>query len=381
MNRYRQQLRPVWVEIDLEAVRHNLGEVRRLVGPRVEIMAVVKAEAYGHGAVEVAKTALDAGAAWLGVAFPEEGIALRKAGITAPILVFGPLQTNQVQAAPQYELTMTVCLLEPILALSRAAVKLGKTARVHLKIDTGMGRVGVNYQDAFRFMRHISGLPGIEVSGVYSHLATADQADKEFAGVQIKRFTEAVAQLKTQGLLPEKVHLANSAAVIDLPGSYFNLVRPGIMLYGLYPSPEVDYRERVSLRPVFSLKARTIFVKRVPAGVGISYGLKYQTKKETTIATIPIGYADGWSRLLLNKAEVLIGGRKFPIVGAICMDQCMVDVGDAPVEVGQEAVLIGNQGEGTITADQIASQLGTINYEVTCMIGDRVPRVYRRDEK
>jgi alanine racemase len=378
MNRYGVGvIRPVWAEIDLEAIRHNFAEIRRLVGPGVDIMAVVKAEAYGHGAVEIARTVIDNGAGWLGVSLPEEGIALRKAGIELPILVFEPLQTGQAGVFLEYNLTATVCIPEIVHFLAQEASKAGKTAQVHVKVDTGMGRVGVKVNQAVAFIREISQLSGIQVNGIYSHLATADERDKSYAGKQIKAFSELVGALKSAGLLPQKVHLANSAAIIDLPEAYFNMVRPGIMLYGLYPSTQVN-REKVHLKPVLSLKAKSVFVKRVPEQTGISYGLRYHTRKETTIVTIPIGYADGWSRLLNHKAEALINGKKFPIVGTICMDQCMIDVGDEPVELGQEVVLIGEQGPEQITADMVAEQLGTINYEVTCMISSRVPRLYRR---
>jgi alanine racemase len=378
MNRYETGvIRPVWAEIDLDAIRHNLAEIRCLIGDMVDIMAVVKAEAYGHGAVEIARTVMDNGASWLGVSLPEEGIALRRAGIKAPILVFEPLQSGQAGFFLEYDLTATVCIPEMVGSLSSEALKLGKTARVHVKVDTGMGRVGVKVDQAPGFIREIKELPGIDVNGVYSHLATADELDKSYAQGQIKRFAGLVDALKAANLLPPKIHLANSAAVIDLPESYFNMVRPGIMLYGLYPSSQVN-RENIDLKPVLSLKTKAVFVKRVPEQTGISYGLRYHTRKETTIVTVPIGYADGWSRLLTHKAEALINGKRFPIVGSICMDQCMVDVGNEPVSLGQEVVLIGEQGQEKITVDTLAGSLGTINYEVTCMLSTRVPRVYKR---
>lgn len=377
MGRYGTgMIRPAWAEIDLDAIRHNLSEVRRLVGPAVDIMAVVKAEAYGHGAVATAQTAIRSGVNRLGVSLPEEGITLRQAGIQIPILVFEPVQTGQTDAFLEYNLEATVCIPEAVNTLANEASKAGKIAPVHVKVDTGMGRVGVNVNEASAFVRQITRLPGIKVVGIYSHLATADDRNKNFAEQQIRIFSDLINSLKNECLLPEKVHLSNSAAIIDLPVSYFNMVRPGIMLYGLFPSAEVN-REKVHLRPALSLKTGIIFMKRVPANRGISYGQKYYTTRETTIVTIPIGYADGWSRLLSQKAEVLIGGKRFPIVGTICMDQCMIDVGDEPVELGQEVVLIGKQGNEIITADMVASQIGTINYEVTCMLSDRVPRIYR----
>ncbi|MGE5581934.1 MAG: alanine racemase [Bacillota bacterium] len=367
------------MEIDLNALRHNLKEIRRLVGPDIDIMAVVKAEAYGHGAVEIAKTALASGANWLGVALPEEGIVLRRAGFTAPILVFGALQANQVESFVNNKLIPAVCSEQAAAALSQAALAAGVIAPVHIKVDTGMGRIGVQPREAMAFISKVSRLSGIKVSGIFSHLATADEKNKEYALKQINTFTGVLTELKKAGLLPEKIHLANSAGIIDLPASYFNMVRPGIILYGLYPSAEVN-RERIQLKPVLSLKTRITFLKRVPKGAGISYGQKYHLEREATIATIPIGYADGWSRLLSGKAEAIVGGKKFPIVGTICMDQCMINLGDEPAELGQEVVLIGRMGEVEIPADTVAGQMGTINYEVTCMLNGRVPRVYLHEE-
>lgn len=375
MGRYEEFVRPVWVEIDLNAIRHNVAEIRRLVGPMVEIMAVVKAEAYGHGAVKIAKTALQSGANWLGVALPEEGIALRKAGIIAPILVFSPLQPDQAEAMVKFDLTATICMLEPAVALSRAATAAGKKIPFHVKVDTGMNRIGVPASEGIVFIKKMSSLPGLLFDGIFSHLSTSDELDKEYSKYQIKIFNKVIVDLKTEGLLPSKAHLANSAAIIDLPLAYYNMVRPGIILYGMYPSDEVEV-EKIQLKPAFTLKTKVVFIKRVPQGTAVSYGRKYFAAKETTIVTIPIGYADGWSRRLSGKAEVLISGKRFPIVGTICMDLCMVDVGDEPVEIGQEVILIGSQGTVTITADEIGAQLGTINYEVTCMISDRVPRRY-----
>ncbi len=375
MNRHEQQIRHAWVEIDLAAIRHNLQEVKRLVGPGVDILAVVKAEAYGHGAIPVAKTVIASGASWLGVAMPEEGIELRKAGIETPILIFGPVQSDQVGPVVHYGLTIAICDWESALAMSGEAVRTGKPALVHLKVDTGMGRVGVRPDDAVEFTRKAKELPGLKITGVFSHLATADEKDKQYAKRQIRVFSKTVEALKAAGLLPEKVHLANSAGVMELPESHFNMVRPGIILYGLYPSNEID-RGKALLKPALALKTRVSFVKRLPAGSGISYGQRYHTQKESTIATIPVGYADGWSRMLTNKAEAIVNGKKYPIVGSICMDQCMIDLGDDTVEIGEEVVLIGESGGEKISADSLAEKLGTINYEITCMLSNRLPRVY-----
>lgn len=379
MNRYAEMIRPVWAEIDRAAIRHNMGEIKRFVGPEVAVMAVVKAEGYGHGALAVAREALGSGAAWLGVSLPEEGIALRRAGITAPILVFAPLQTEFAAQVLENDLTTTLCIPEAAVRLAEAARQTGRIPRAHLKVDTGMGRVGVRPEEAVAFLERVKDC-GIAVTGVYSHLATADETDKSYALQQVKTFATVVAALKNANLAPECIHLANSAAIIDLPEAHFNMVRPGIILYGLYPSAEVR-RERLRLQNALSLKSRVVFVKRVPAGTGISYGQRYHTGRETTVATVPIGYADGWTRLLSHKAQALIHGKKFPVVGTICMDQCMIDVGDEPVALGDEVVLIGRQGEAEISADDVARQLGTINYEITCMLSERVPRIYIDGEK
>jgi alanine racemase len=375
LNSHQEVTRPAWVEINLTAIRHNLQEIRRLVGLKVDIMAVVKADAYGHGAVPVAKTAIAAGASWLGVAMPEEGILLRKAGIKIPILFFGPSQPAQVNQVVKYNLTATVCNWESAVALSHEAVRTEKTAKVHVKVDTGMGRVGIQPAAVIEFICKLKGLPSLQVTGIFSHMATADEEDKSYAKQQIQIFSSVIADLKATELLPEKVHLANSAGILELPTSYFNMVRPGIILYGLYPSNEVD-RQKAHLEPALSLKAKVTFIKRVAAGTGISYGQRYRTERESTIATIPIGYADGWSRMLTHKAEAIIGGKRFPIVGTICMDQCMIDLGDEATEIGQEVVLIGKSGVEEISADNIANALGTINYEVTCMLSNRLPRVF-----
>ncbi len=377
MSRYQELIRPVWAEIDLTAISHNLQEVRRLVGSQVKIMAVVKAEAYGHGAVEVAQTAMQNGADWLGVSLPEEGIALRNAGIEAPILVFGPLQSHQVETIINYQLTASVCSLETVKKLSAQAVLLTKTANVHIKVDTGMGRVGILPKDVLEFIKALNKLPGIKFDGIFSHFATADEKDKSYAHHQLKIFLKVINNLEKQKLLPSYVHMANSAGVIDIPNSFFNMVRPGLMIYGLYPSQEL-LNKNVNLLSALSLKAKISHVKRVPRDTGISYGQRYHTKQETTIATIPIGYADGWSRRFFQKVEVLINGKRFPIVGTICMDQCMIDVGDEPVGIDQEVVLIGKQGADEITAEELAEKLDTINYEIVCMISDRVSRIYRK---
>lgn len=376
MSRYKEEaIRPVWAEINIQSIKDNIRAIQTQVGSDVSLMAVVKAEAYGHGAVQVAKATRAVGVRFFGVSLPEEGIALRSAGIADPILVFGPLQPTQAGPVVKHNLTSTVCLEEAVVALSDEAVRQRKIAEVHVKIDTGMGRVGILPQEAAAFIKRIQQLPGIAVEGIYSHFASADETDLTYAHSQLGKFNSVLEELAKAGIAIPMRHMANSGAIIGVPESYFNLVRPGIILYGLYPSEQVA-RERILLKPAFSLKTRITHIKHVPAGTGISYGQIYHTGCETGIATIPIGYADGWSRLLSGKADALIHGRRFPIVGRICMDQCMVAVGDEPVKVGEEVVLIGKQGEEEITVEEVAGHLGSINYEVICMISDRVPRVY-----
>jgi alanine racemase len=368
-------IRPVWAEINLHNIQENIREIKRIVGSRVQVMAVVKAEAYGHGAVQVARAARQIGVEWFGVSLPEEGIELRRAGIDGSILVFSPLQPDQVKPVVRYDLISTICLMESAKALSGEAVRTGKSVKVHIKIDTGMGRVGVIPEDAVDFIEQVKSLPGLEVQGIYSHFATADEADLSYARKQLANFRGVLAALTNAQISIPVKHMANSGGIINLPESHFDLVRPGIIMYGLYPSQEVP-KEKITLLPAFSLRTKVTHAKRVSPGTGVSYGQVYHAAKETNIATIPIGYADGWSRLLSGKASALIHEKRFPIIGNICMDQCMVDTDDEQVRPGDSVTLIGSQGDQHITADEIAKLLGTINYEVVCMISDRVPRIY-----
>lgn len=368
---------PVWAEVDLSAVAHNVREIRRVVGSSIRVMAIVKADAYGHGAGEVSKTALAGGADWLGVARLAEGIALRKAGLDAPILVLGHTPPEQAAEVAHYELAQTVYTCEMASDLAAAAEREGRKVRVHVKIDTGMGRIGwVADSPAIPEILSIAGLPGLEIEGIFTHFATADSKNKNYARVQLDRFLAAVEALRKGGLEIPLKHAANSAALLEMPETRLDMVRPGIILYGLLPSGEID-RTLINLRPAMSLKARVAYVKNVPAGFKVSYGCTFISSKPTTIATLPLGYADGYSRLLSSKGEVLIHGRRAPVAGRICMDHLMVDVGHIPgVEIGDEAVLFGRQGDAGIAADEIAVRLGTINYEVVCMVSHRVPRIF-----
>ncbi len=379
-----------WAEVDLDAIAHNISTLRRLTTPPTRFMAVVKANAYGHGAVAVAWQALAAGADWLGVARLEEGVQLRQAGIRAPILVFGYTPPEAAGVLLANDLTATVYSFEIARAYSRAASATDRTLRVHLKVDTGMGRLGLR-PDFFSLSptgKAVSGnpvfeaeaiahLPGIELEGVYTHFAAADQADdRGHTLAQLERFTDFLDHLHFAGLQIPIRHAANSAALIRLPETHLDMVRCGIALYGLYPSADVN-RDHVGLRPAMTLKTRVIQVKPVPAGFHVSYGMTYTTARPTVIATVAAGYADGLSRRLSSAGQMLVGGERVPIAGRVCMDLTMLDLGpEAQAAVGDEAVVFGRQGGAQLTVDEVAEILGTINYEVVTTVGARVPRVH-----
>lgn len=367
-------LRPVWAEINLDNYLHNIAEIKRLY-PGKKVMAVVKADGYGHGAIQCAKAALAAGADRLAIAIVDEGIELRNAGFTCPIQVLGGTAEAQMEQVIDYDLIQTV--FDPAIAFqfSRIAVKKGKRVTLHLKVDTGMGRVGVRPEEAGDVAAAIFTLPNVELEGLMTHLATADEKDKSYTMEQAARYRLALENIEKRGIKIKIKHIANSATIIDLPDLSFDMVRPGIMSYGLWPSGDVD--QTFDIRPVLSWKARVIFVKDVPEETGISYGKTFVTAKPSRIATLPLGYADGLSRALSNKGEVLIKGQRVPIVGRVCMDQCMIDVSNVKdVQVNDEVVFIGRQGDEFISAEEMAAQIGTINYEVTCNISKRVPRYY-----
>jgi len=338
-------------------------------------MAVVKADAYGHGAVAVAQKVLQCGATHLGVALVEEGIELRRAKIEAPILVFGGLFEQQIDDFLAHDLQMTLYDLQLAEKISQRAVALGRRADVHVKVDTGMGRVGLAMSEAVEIFAKMAALPGLNLVGLYTHFATSDEQNHSFATTQWRRFREIVSAIENRSLRPPLVHAANSGAILGLPESYFDLVRPGVMMYGYYPSPEVA--RSIPLEPAMTLRSEIIFVKRVLAGTPISYGRTFTTTRPATIATVPMGYADGISRRLSNNFEVLVRGQRFPLVGRVCMDQIMIDLGEMPdVAVGEPVVLLGRQGEAEISMDEWCHRLDTIPYEVTCGISKRVGRIY-----
>ncbi len=366
--------RPTWVEIDLEAIAHNVRRVAEIVGPEVSLLAVLKADAYGHGATKVARTALNNGARMVGVACVGEALVLRQAGIAAPILVLGYTPPWQAREMVLHGVTATIFSLDVAKALSQAAVELRGRALAHIKVDTGMGRLGLLPEQVAGFIRQVRDLPGLEIEGLFTHFSAADELDKGYTLAQLEAFHQVLRDVEGLGLSIPWVHAANSAALLALPESRFNLVRLGIAMYGLSPSSEVSCPP--DFRPALSFKTTIAQVKELPAGSYISYGRTYRTERAARIAVIPVGYADGFRRGPSHWGKVLVRGRRAPLVGRVCMDQTMIDVTEIPdAREGDEVVLIGQQGADRITAEDVAQQLGTINYEVISEILARVPRV------
>lgn len=368
--------------VDLDAIASNIKNIRAKVDKNSGIIGIIKADAYGHGSVETAKVLLDNGADWLAVAVVDEGLNLRKNGITAPILLLGYTPELRLNDVINNGFIQTVYSYDTAKKLSDAASALGKKAVIHIKIDTGMGRIGyrVNEESADEIVK-ISKLPNIDVNGMFTHFSTADEADKAYTLEQYNKFVKMNDMLEERGLHIPVKHAANSAAIMDFDNMMFNMVRPGIILYGAYPSDEVK-KENLSLSPAMSIKTHVSYVKDVNEGDSISYGRKYIAPSKRRIATIPVGYADGFIRAYSKGGKVLVRGEYAPIVGRICMDQFMVDVTDIDgVEVNDEVVLMGRQGDKEITADFIASVLDTINYEVFCTLSKRVPRQYIQNGK
>jgi alanine racemase len=362
--------------IDLGAFRSNLDAVRSYVGERAKILAVVKADAYGHGARRLAGEAIRWGVDYLGVARIHEGLELRMAGITHPILVFEIPPDAHVETALQQDLELTVVSLEGAALIDDVATRIGKRGAVHVKVDTGMGRLGLRSADALPMIEQISRMEGVDLVGLYSHFATSEDPDQSFALRQVGEFQVLIRSLEARGISPPLKHMANSGAIIALPEGHLDMVRPGIMLYG-YP-PGRGMEQRFPLKPVMSLHSQVTFLKSVEAGTSISYGRKYFAPRPTTIATIPAGYADGFSRLLTGNAEALVRGKRYPVVGTVCMDALMLDLGpETDVTEGDPVTLIGADGGEQIDAWDLAGRVGTIPYEVTCLITGRVPRVYK----
>jgi len=376
-------------EIDLSAVAHNTRELRRITNLKALMMAVVKANAYGHGVLEISKTVLANGADALGVARIDEGLLIRKSGIDAPILILGYTSPDHTKSLVRYDLTQTVGSLELAESFSKSAEKEKAALKIQLKIDTGMGRLGFlpdplllpdnssDFSQILKEMEAIIRLPNLLIQGIYTHFARADIKDKTNSYRQLEIFNELVERLHlSMGFETPIRHAANSAAVIDMPEAHLDMARPGIALYGLYPSQEVD-RTKIQLQPDMELKSKILHLKQVPADFPVSYGGTWQAKKKTTIATVPIGYADGYNRLLSSTGHMLVCGKKAPIAGRVCMDLTMLDLGNIPEAcVNDEVVVFGRQENAFVSVDEIAETLGTINYEIVSTITERVPRVF-----
>lgn len=364
--------RPTRILVDLDAIAHNLGAIRERV--RVPVMGIVKANAYGHGLVPVARRLQAEGVDQLGVAFLEEGIALREAGIGLPILVLGGIFGPQVEDYLRHDLEITVSSLDKLRQVEAAAQALGRKAVVHLKIDTGMERIGVHSYSCGPFIEAAVGSSWCTIKGVYSHLACADDPDSPMTARQVERFAEACGHFHRLGVPMPLRHLANSGGVLHFPETWLDMVRPGILLYGVQPDPAS--RPALALRPALSLVSRVVYFKVVQAGHPVSYGATWTPARDTRVVTIPIGYGDGWPRALSSRGEVLVRGARHPLVGRVCMDQFMVDIGTGSAWNGDEVVLVGRQGGQAITVEAVAEAAGTIPYEILTGLNERIPRVY-----
>lgn len=387
MNAYESTMnftrRAVWAQIDLDAAAHNMRQIRKHVGPDVKIAAVVKANAYGHGSVELAKTFAENGADCFAVSSLDEAVELRRyAHIDKEIFILGHTDARRTEELMTYDIEPAVFNLKNAEFFSQEAQRLGKTLRVHIAVDTGMSRVGFQVNEfSVSEIKAIAALPNIEIRGMFTHFAVSDIKDKTFTREQYGHFRWMCKRMEEEGIHIALRHCCNSAAVLELPEYYCDMVRPGIIMYGCEPSPDVDIKP-YDLRPVMSLRCCIAHVKLIDAGATVSYGRHYTAPSRRKIATLPVGYADGYSRILSGKVDVLYHGHRVPQVGAICMDQCMIDVsGEANVHAGDEVVLFGRQGDSFIPIEEIAAACGTINYEIMCNISRRVPRVYMKNGK
>ena len=376
-------LRPVWAEIDLDALAYNMKNIKSLAEDK-EVIAVVKADCYGHGAIDTAPVLLENGASRLAVAVLTEGIELRKAKITAPIMILGYTPEYLGEELITYDIEQTVYSLEYAQNLSKTALSLNKKAKIHIALDTGMGRIGfIPNETSLKEVSEICSLPGLDVIGMFTHFSTADEENKDYTLEQFDKYMNFLHELSKLNISIPLKHVSNSGAIMDMPETFKDLdaVRAGIILYRYYPSHEVK-KENLSLKPALTIKAKVSHVKEMDENMYISYGRTFKTKRKSIIATIPIGYADGYSRLLIPGAKVIVNGKLVPIVGRICMDQCMIDVTDAgTVKTGDEVIILGQFENLKINADDYAQILGTINYEVLCMFKHRIPKVYIKNNK
>lgn len=371
-----------WAEVDLDAIAHNIKEIRKITNPASKIMAVVKADAYGHGFLEVAKTLLENGADRLAVAVLQEGKQLRSRGVNVPILILGASGEESIEDLINFDITPSVFTYEFAKELSYAAERKEKVTKIHIKIDTGMSRIGFlageDNEGIVDEILKISRLPYIEIEGIFSHFATSDETDKSYTILQYNRFMDVCNKLEEKGLHIPIKHICNSAGIMMYPEMHLDMVRPGVILYGMYPSDEVD-KSRLDLIPAMTLKSTVTHVKEVEEGRGVSYGKEFITNKKMKIATVPIGYADGYLRKLAKEGKMIVNGEKVAIIGRICMDQCMIDVTNVhTIDKGDEVIIFGREG---VTIDDLAMWLETINYEVSCVIGKRIPRIYTKNGK
>jgi len=372
-------LRPTHLEVDLGALADNLGAIQRHVGPAVQVMPVLKANAYGHGLVPVARVMEHLGAPCLGLAYLEEGIRLRQAGVRAPILVLGGILGSQLPLFLEHDLTVTASSVDKLLAVEGCAAAMGRRARVHLKIDTGMERIGVHWYSAKKLLQASLSTPHVQVEGIFTHLANSDAADLSHARLQLERFFHVLSFYERHSLPTPLRHAANSGGVLQLPESWLDMVRPGILLYGVLPSDEVA--ATVPVRPAMTWKSRVVYFKVVPAGSPVSYGSTWAPTEPTRVVTVPVGYGDGYMRAMSGQAQVIIRGHRYPVVGRVCMDQVMVDIGQDSAWNGDEVVLLGESGGQRVRVEELARWAGTISYEVLTSINTRVPRVYVHDPR
>ena len=371
-------MRPAWIEIDLSAIKHNVEAFRSIISGQARIMGIIKADAYGHGAVRVARALRETGVARFGVALLQEGVELREKGFDEPVLILGYTPEEDLPDLLRHNLTPTIFDYSQAVALDRVAGKIGRSAAIHLKLDTGMGRIGfLPGEDAIKEIEKIAKLPNLFIEGMFSHQAWADNPESDFAEVQFSRFQQLLSALDARGIEIPFKHIANSATAIMFPSMHLDLLRIGISLYGLYPDSGMAVNPKIKLYPAMGINARLVQVKEVPAGTPLSYGCTFTTGRKSIIGTVPMGYADGIPRALSNTGEVLVRGTRCPIAGRICMDQFMVDLTDlGEAQVGDEVVFMGRQGDERITADEIAAQAGTISYEIVSRMSPRLPRIY-----
>lgn len=376
-------LSPTWLEIDLDAIKLNIQNIRKYIGKQVKIMGIVKGNGYGHDAVEISKIILENGADQLAVARIEEAIFLRKNNIKAPVLVLGVALPEHFKLYLDYQIMATISDLSHIYKFNDISAKINKKVKLHLKIDTGMGRLGLKPKEVKDHFQVFNKLPNIEIVGIFTHFSTADESDKSYTFYQFRLFNEIVDFMKSINNVPQHpfFHTANSAAILDLPETWLDMVRPGCIIYGLYPSDEV--KKTIRLFPALSFKSRITHIKKIKEGSFIGYGKTYQTKKDTTIATLPVGYADGYPRCLSNSGQVLVKGRLASVIGRVCMDQMMIDITDInSVAVGDEVVLWGAQGKGNITTEDIAKKINTAVDEIIHLTDKaRVAKIFLKDGK